>query len=172
MVTVGNGAQWRGSATPSWVYHRLPRPGTRPKSKGSHMCRPLPNITGSCARGADPIGAFGLVRRRVTNCYHDLVCAGRRFLVGLDPVTIAYHAGILGWPLPLETFTNHYHREQGIRYTLTYSHRPPAPGGWVGTVIGVDNVAHGGEPSEHSMWASTVVGRHRKEKKFGIRPVG
>jgi len=49
-VRVGNECRPAGSCFPIWVYHRLPRPGTRPKSKGSHMCRPLPNITGSCAR--------------------------------------------------------------------------------------------------------------------------
>ena len=26
------------------------------------MCFPLPNLTGSCARGAKPIGGFGLVQ--------------------------------------------------------------------------------------------------------------
>ena len=69
------------------------------------MCRPLPNITGSCARGADSIGAFGLVRLGLTNCYHDLACAGRRFLVGLDLITNPYHARDLGLILPRVTFT-------------------------------------------------------------------
>ena len=77
------------------------------------MCFPLPNITGICARGADPIGAFGLVQWALTNRYHGLACAGRRFLVGLDPVTNRYHVSILGLTLPWETFTNHYHRGEG-----------------------------------------------------------
>jgi hypothetical protein len=79
------------------------------------MCRPLPNITGSCARGADLIGSFGLVRLGLTNCYHGLACAGRPFLVGLDLITNPYHAAILGQGLPSETFTNLYHRDEGTR---------------------------------------------------------
>jgi hypothetical protein len=80
------------------------------------MCRPLPNITGSCARGADPIGSFGLVRLWLTNCYHDLACAGRPFLVGLVVVTIAYQSSDLGAGLGCEAFTNHYHRGEGTGY--------------------------------------------------------
>ena len=79
------------------------------------MWNTLPNITGSCARGADPIGDFGLVRLWLTNCYHDLACAGGPFLVGLVAVTNPYHAAILGAHLPSETFTNHYRR--GLRTT-------------------------------------------------------
>ena len=75
------------------------------------MCRPLPNITGSCARGANLLGAFGLVHMWLTNCYHDRVCAGRRFLVGLVAVTIAYQSRDLGQGLPRVAFTNHYHRD-------------------------------------------------------------
>ena len=42
-------------------YQCLPTPETKPKTKCSCMWNPLPNLTGSCARGAKPIGAFGLV---------------------------------------------------------------------------------------------------------------
>ena len=52
-----------------------------------------------------------MVRLGLTNCYHNLACAGRRFLVGLVAVTIAYHASDLGRDLPCVTFTNHYHRD-------------------------------------------------------------
>ena len=34
------------------------------------MCRPLPNLTGSCAHDAKPIGGFGLVRPLFTGAYH------------------------------------------------------------------------------------------------------
>jgi hypothetical protein len=43
----------------------------------------LPTITGSCARGADPRGGFGLVRVAVTNHYHDLACESPGGLVRL-----------------------------------------------------------------------------------------
>jgi hypothetical protein len=69
------------------------------------MCRPLPNITGSCARGAKLDGGFGLVWPGVTNCYHDLACAGRPFLVGLVAVTNPYQPPDLGAHLPRVTFT-------------------------------------------------------------------
>ena len=73
----------------------------------------LPFSTGSCARGADLLGCFGLVGRGITIPYHGLACAGRRFLVGLDPVTNRYHSPDLALDLPCETFTNHYHRGLG-----------------------------------------------------------
>jgi len=55
---------------------------------------PLPILTGSCARGAKPIGGFGLV-------------AG--------PLTIAYQLSDLALLLPCKAFTNHYHRGEGTR---------------------------------------------------------
>jgi hypothetical protein len=79
----------------------------------------LPIPTKIFAHGADPIGDFGLVRLWLTNCYHDLRCAGRPFLVGLDPVTNPYQVPDLGLPLPCCTFTNHHHRGLGTGYTLT-----------------------------------------------------
>ena len=56
------------------------------------MWNPLPILTGSCAHGAKPIGAFGLVG---------------------PPITIAYHMIDLGLNLGHDTITNHYHREGG-----------------------------------------------------------
>jgi len=73
----------------------------------------LPFLTVSHACQARRIGAFGLVGPAVTNCYHDLVCAGGRFLVGLDPVTNPYQGPDLGRGLPCCTFTNLYHRDEG-----------------------------------------------------------
>ena len=73
----------------------------------------LPSLTGSCARGANTIGDFGLVGRGITIPFHGLACAGRRFLVGLDPVTNRYHVSDLGLTLPRATFTNLYHRDGG-----------------------------------------------------------
>jgi hypothetical protein len=61
-----------------------------------------------------------LVRRRVTNCYHGLACAGRRFLVGLVAFNNPYHASDLGPTLPRETFTKHYHRIEGLGMTEYY----------------------------------------------------
>jgi hypothetical protein len=58
---VGNVCRPPESCPPMWVYHRLPTRPTKPKSKWPCMRFPLPNITGSCARGAKPRGGFGLV---------------------------------------------------------------------------------------------------------------
>jgi hypothetical protein len=54
---------------------------------------PFPTIFLACQ--ARRIGAFGLVGRALTN---------------------PYHASDLGQGLPSETFTKHYHREQGTGY--------------------------------------------------------
>ena len=53
---------------------------------------PLPILTGILARGAKPIGAFGMVVR---------------------PLTIAYQLSLLGLSRPGIAFTNHYHRGGG-----------------------------------------------------------
>ena len=53
---------------------------------------PLPILTGILARGAKPIGAFGMVVR---------------------PLTIAYQLSLLGLSRPGIAFTNHYHRTGG-----------------------------------------------------------
>ena len=92
MVKAGNGAQWPGLGQDRNAYQRLPRWLTKPKSKWSCMRFPLPILTGILARGAKPIGAFGLVT---------------------PPITIAYHMINLALLLSCETFTNHYHRGEG-----------------------------------------------------------
>jgi hypothetical protein len=74
----------------------------------------LPLLTRICARGANRIGAFGLVGRAITIAYHGLACAGGRRLVGLDPVTNRYQSPDLALLPPRETFTNHYHRDGGL----------------------------------------------------------
>ena len=56
------------------------------------MCRRLPNLTGSCAHGANTIGGFGLVGWGFTN---------------------AYQSSDLGRNLGQNTITNHYHRIEG-----------------------------------------------------------
>ena len=43
-----------------YYYQMLPRPETIPKSKWSCMCFTLPELTGTCARDANQLGAFGL----------------------------------------------------------------------------------------------------------------
>jgi len=57
LVKVSHG---RPRARSGASYQCLPTPETKPKTKCSCMWNPLPNLTGSCARGAKPIGAFGL----------------------------------------------------------------------------------------------------------------
>ena len=69
------------------------------------------------AHGADPIGDFGLVRLWLTNCYHDLRCAGRPFLVGLDPVTNPYQVPDLARPRPSEAFTKLDHRGEDTTHS-------------------------------------------------------
>jgi len=56
------------------------------------MWNPLPILTGSHARGAKPIGGFGMVT---------------------PPITIAYHSFDLALTRGRTTFTNHYHRTGG-----------------------------------------------------------
>ena len=88
--------------------------------RDSIILYPLPMSTKIFAHGADPIGDFGLVRLWLTNCYHDLACAGRRFLVGLDPVTIPYQPPDLALDLPRVTFTKLDHRDGGLGMTEYY----------------------------------------------------
>jgi hypothetical protein len=152
-----------GPARPEEAYQPLPRPQTRPKSKGSHMCRPLPNITGSHARGADPIGDFGLVGRGITIPYHDRVCASGRRLVGLDLITNRYHSPDLGPGLPCGGFTNPDHRDGGLGIHSHVVSGGLHPGtGWAGwsRVIRVDNVEN---RRHHQNWWH---GRQGIEKIF------
>ena len=105
------------------------------------MCLPLPILTGILARGAKPIGGFGLVTPRFT---------------------IAYHVSDLGQNRPLATFTNHYHRTggqggQGIDVSVVAS-----VAGWA-TVARVITVDNGGTPSRV---AHTIAVGRRKKKFF------
>ena len=61
-VRVGKGAARQVPSQDGARYQSLPTGETKPKTMWSCMWNPLPNLTGSCARGAKPIGAFGLVR--------------------------------------------------------------------------------------------------------------
>ena len=71
----------------------LTNPGDQTKIQVFLHVEPLPNITGSCARGANRIGGFGLV----------------------GPwLTIPYQVSILGQGRPCVTFTNLYHRDGGL----------------------------------------------------------
>ena len=57
-----------------YYYQMLPRPETIPKSKWSCMCFTLPELTGTCARDANQLGAFGLEVRplpRLTKTLHE-----------------------------------------------------------------------------------------------------
>ena len=58
LVKVTHGRPRARSGAP---YQCLPLPETKPKTMWSCMWRALPNLTGSCAHGAKPIGVFGLV---------------------------------------------------------------------------------------------------------------
>jgi hypothetical protein len=74
------------------------------------MCLPLPDLTGSCARGAKPIGAFGLVTPP---------------LPGLTtvPIWLAHHYVVL---LPIIT-------GRGVKYTHDInSHIPRSDSGTTG----------------------------------------
>ena len=80
------------------------------------MCRPLPNSTKICARGAKTIGGFGLVRPVFTIAYQFWQCGRVMDTVGMVLITIAYHMPDLGQGRPLDTFTNPYRREEGTGY--------------------------------------------------------
>ena len=83
-------------------------------------------------------GSFGLVR---------------------SPFTNPYQAADLGAGLPCVTFTNLYHRGQGLHIELSMV---DTVAGWH-RVIAVDN---SGEWRTHSEMGRHHGGRHRKEKKF------
>ena len=52
----------RGRARMGAPYQSLPTRETKPKTMWSCMWNTLPNLTRSCAHGANAIGVFGLVR--------------------------------------------------------------------------------------------------------------
>jgi hypothetical protein len=68
-------------------YHALPTGETKPKTKCSCMWNPLPNLTGSCARDANQLGVFGLVRGPLTNAYHVTVLAVCHYNIVLPIIT-------------------------------------------------------------------------------------
>ena len=70
----------------------------------------LPLFTGLDARGAKPIGSFGLVAGGVTNHYHP---AHTRPLVSLAWSTNAYQPPDLAQTLPPAAFTNLHLRDGG-----------------------------------------------------------
>ena len=92
---------------------------------------------------AKPIGVFGLVAGGITN---------------------AYQPADLSVDLPCATFTNHYHRDEGLTIELSIMHQVT---GWA-RVIRVDNV----ENRRHTLGGSHGGGRHRKDFFEIIRPVG
>ena len=59
-AVVGKGSLWPGSSQTGAPYQSLPTVETKPKSKCSCMWNPLPNLTSIRARGAKPLGGFGL----------------------------------------------------------------------------------------------------------------
>ena len=80
----------------------------------------LPIPTKLFARGADPIGSFGLVWCGLTNPYHNSSIRGTThwlFWFGLDLITNPYHAADLGAGPPSETFTNHRLRTEDITHS-------------------------------------------------------
>jgi hypothetical protein len=105
----------------------------------------------------------------LTILYHGLACAGRRFLVGMDPVTTAYHSPDLSLNLPCLAFTNLYHRDGGQG---TDSHIDHKVAGWC-RVITVENDGtqwHSVENRRHhqkwvTRWHSDLVGVEKKKEK-------
>jgi hypothetical protein len=125
------------------------------------MWNPLPILTGSCARGAKPIGAFGLV---------------------MGPITIAYHPLDLALLRPCGSFTNlrlrhgglDIHSTAGDEYS-TVGHSGTARAMWHSTAqhstaqhsTAQSHGAHSQEWHTPSHDPHTVGNRKEKEK---IRP--
>ena len=70
-----------------YYYQMLPRPETKPKTKWSCMWNPLPTLTGSCARGANQLGRFGLVRGPLTIPYQPTLLAVCHYNIVLPIIT-------------------------------------------------------------------------------------
>jgi hypothetical protein len=88
------------------------------------------------------------------------------------PFTIAYHPPDLGALLPCCTFTKHYHRGLGLHIDVSVVasiQHQVAGWKWWHRVIAVDNSGAQWRTLKESQNGG---GRHRKEKKFWIRPVG
>jgi hypothetical protein len=60
---------------------------TKPKTMWSCMWNPLPNLTGSCARGANQLGVFGLVRGPLTRPYQLTLLAVDQYKIVLPIIT-------------------------------------------------------------------------------------
>ncbi len=140
-------------STPFWAYQSLPR---------SSLTERIPLVILVWSGAALPFPTmphmqehldFGLVRPGLTNTY--------------QPPN-------LGRDLPSEAFTNLYHRGLGLHIELSIVDRVASirhqVAGWH-RVIGVDNVAHGGEPSAHSERVTRwVVGVAKKNLFRSGRP--
>ena len=100
------------------------------------MRRRLPILTRILASPAKRDGGFGLVW--VT-------------------ITIAYHVSDLSLGRPRETFTNLYHRGQGLGIDLSVGAVR-----WLGNVVKVIEGYNGGEPTEPSGLVARST-RHRKD---------
>ena len=68
-------------------YQLLPCRETKPKTNGSCMWKALPNLTGSCARGANQLGAFGLVQEALPTLTKSSIWLHRRSVVLLPIIT-------------------------------------------------------------------------------------
>ena len=68
-------------------YQSLPTRETKPKTMWSCMCFTLPKLTGSCARGANQLGVFGLVQGPLTIPYHVTLLALDHYRIVLPIIT-------------------------------------------------------------------------------------
>ena len=84
---VGNAPTPQGLSQIVAPYQSLPTRETKPKTMWSCMCFTLPKLTGSCARGANAIGAFGLVRGPLTIPYQLTVLAVCHYNIVLPIIT-------------------------------------------------------------------------------------
>ena len=114
------------------------------------LALPIPTI--SHASDAKRDGGFGLVG--TGPCADQLVGTG---------FTNPYHAADLGWPLPCETFTNLYHRIEGLGMTEYYVGLELVVGGAVdeGDVVLFFIGQHIGTSSEvfdRLVWRFDIVG--------------
>ena len=68
-------------------YQSLPTRETKPKTMWSCMWNPLPNLTGSCARGANQLGVFGLVREALPTLTTLPIWVSRRSIIVLPIIS-------------------------------------------------------------------------------------
>jgi hypothetical protein len=143
----------------------------------------LPTVTRICARGADPIGAFGLVGRAVTNRYHItrspgtthwLIWFGRRTVYQSLPLSGSGSGPAvrdLYQSLPPRTRTGHGSECSGERGGVGQRgcHRGSRAKGYVGLEWWY-SVAQRGEPSTPSEVGHTArsVSKRKKEKNLAM----